>query len=335
VIVQINKSLKTLNTFGIDQQAERLIWAQSKNEVLDYLSHHGAPALVLGGGSNMLLTKDVQGDVLKIDIQGREVIFENDEVVHLRLGAGENWHEIVLWSLSQGFGGMENLSLIPGNCGTAPVQNIGAYGVELKDILLSVEGVQLEPAQPFELDAEGCQFGYRDSIFKNLWKGKAIITHITVVLTKVNHKLHMEYGAIKSELDAANIDAPTPRDISDAVIKIRQSKLPDPAVLGNSGSFFKNPIVSEETAKSLLEKYEDMPTYSVKGGMKLAAGWLIEKAGWKGFRRGDAGVHEKQALVLVNYGNATGDDVLTLAKDIIADVAKKYDVQLQAEVNLI
>jgi len=335
VIVQINKSLKTLNTFGIDQQAERLIWAHSTNEVLDYLKHHGAPTLVLGGGSNMLLTKDVQGDVLKIDIHGREVVFENEEEVHIRLGAGENWHEVVLWTLSQGLGGMENLSLIPGNCGTAPVQNIGAYGVELKDLLIRVEGVQLDPAQTFELDNAGCEFGYRDSIFKNAWKGKAIITHITVALTKVNHRLNMDYGAIKSELEKAEIDAPTPRDISNAVVKIRQSKLPDPAVLGNSGSFFKNPVVSSDIAQQLLERYTDMPTYDVSGGVKLAAGWLIEQAGWKGFRRGDAGVHEKQALVLVNYGDASGDEVLTLAHDIIDDVAKKYGVQLQAEVNLI
>jgi UDP-N-acetylmuramate dehydrogenase len=230
---------------------------------------------------------------------------------------------------------MENLSLIPGNCGTAPVQNIGAYGVELKDILVGVEGVQLDPEQTFELDNASCAFSYRDSIFKNQWKGKAIITHITVALTKVNHKLNMEYGAITSELEAAGIDAPTPRDISNAVVKIRQSKLPDPAVLGNSGSFFKNPVVSTETAQQLLERYTNMPTYDVPGGVKLAAGWLIEQAGWKGFRRGDAGVHEKQALVLVNYGDASGDEVLTLAHDIIDDVAKKYGVQLQAEVNLI
>jgi UDP-N-acetylmuramate dehydrogenase len=335
MIIQINQSLKALNTFGIDQKAERLIWAQSANEVLDYCKRQGIPTLVLGGGSNMLLTGDVAGDVLKVDIRSRNVVFEDDHVVHVRLGAGENWHEVVMWTLDQGWGGMENLSLIPGNCGTAPVQNIGAYGVELKDVLVQVEGVELDHKRFFTLTKEQCQFGYRDSIFKNDWKGKAIITHITVVLTKTNHVLKTTYGSISEELERMQVETPTPKDVSKAVITIRQSKLPDPAVLGNSGSFFKNPVVAAEVATELLEKYPDLPTYPAPGGVKLAAGWLIEKAGWKGHRSGDAGVHQKQALVLVNYGDATGAELMELARAVIQSVQEKFGVELSPEVNLI
>jgi UDP-N-acetylmuramate dehydrogenase len=335
LIVQINKSLKKLNTFGIDQKAERLIWAHSAEEILNYVNHHGAPSLVLGGGSNMLLTQDISGDVLKVDIHGRKVVFENDDEVHIRFGAGENWHEIVLWTLAQGLGGLENLSLIPGNCGTAPVQNIGAYGVELKDCFISCEGVHIEDKCFFELDLDGCEFGYRDSIFKNTWKNKAIITRITLRLSKRNHKLRLDYGAIKEELANKDISEHTPKAISDAVVAIRKQKLPDPAEIGNSGSFFKNPIVPEELANTLQETYADMPSYTVEGGIKIAAGWLIEKAGWKGFKDGDVGVHKNQALVLVNYSDATGAEVLNLAHEIINDVHKKYGILLQAEVNLI
>ena len=335
MIVQINKSLKKLNTFGIDQKAERLIWAHSAEEILNYVRHHGAPALVLGGGSNMLLTQDVTGDVLKVDIHGRKVVFENDDEVHIRFGAGENWHDIVLWTLNQGLGGLENLSLIPGNCGTAPVQNIGAYGVELKDCFISCEGVHIDEKRYFELDLDGCQFNYRDSIFKNAWKGKAIITRITLRLTKRNHILRLDYGAIKDELAANGISDPTPKAISDAVVAIRKKKLPDPAEIGNSGSFFKNPVVSEELANELKEQYSNMPTYAVEGGVKIAAGWLIEQAGWKGFKDGDVGVHKNQALVLVNYGSATGAEVLALSHSVINSVHEKFGILLQAEVNLI
>ena len=335
MIVQINKSLKKLNTFGIDQKAERLIWAHSAEEILNYVRHHGAPALVLGGGSNMLLTQDVTGDVLKVDIHGRKVVFENDDEVHIRFGAGENWHDIVLWTLNQGLGGLENLSLIPGNCGTAPVQNIGAYGVELKDCFISCEGVHIDEKRYFELDLVGCQFNYRDSIFKNAWKGKAIITRITLRLTKRNHILRLDYGAIKDELAANGISDPTPKAISDAVVAIRKKKLPDPAEIGNSGSFFKNPVVNKELANELKEQYSDMPTYAVEGGVKIAAGWLIEQAGWKGFKDGDVGVHKNQALVLVNYGSATGAEVLALSHSVINSVHEKFGILLQAEVNLI
>jgi len=335
VIVQLNQSLVKLNTFGIDHKATRLIWAHSADEISTYVKHHGSPALVLGGGSNMLLTQDVEGDVLKVDIHGRRVVFEDDEVVHIRFGAGENWHEVVLWTLMQGLGGLENLSLIPGNCGTAPIQNIGAYGVELKDVFVSCEGVMIENGAFFTLSRAEANFGYRDSIFKNEWKGKAIITRITLALTKKNHKIKTDYGSIKAELEAKEINDPTPKQISDAVISIRRSKLPDPAEIGNSGSFFKNPVVSKELAGSLLERYPEMPSYPAPDGIKLAAGWLIDTAGWKGYRSGDAGIHEKQALVLVNYGEASGSELLALSRKIIDDIQQRFGITLHPEVNLI
>jgi len=335
VIVQLNQSLVKLNTFGIDHRATRLIWAHSADEISMYVKHHGAPALVLGGGSNMLLTQDVEGDVLKVDIHGRRVVFEDDEVVHIRFGAGENWHEVVLWTLMQGLGGLENLSLIPGNCGTAPIQNIGAYGVELKDVFVNCEGVLVENGEFFSLSSEEAHFGYRESIFKNEWKGKAIITRITLALTKKNHKLRTDYGSIQAELEAREIKDPTPKQISDAVISIRRSKLPDPAEIGNSGSFFKNPVVSKELAESLAERYPEMPSYPAPDGVKLAAGWLIDTAGWKGYRSGDAGIHEKQALVLVNYGEASGSELLALSRKIIDDIQQRFGITLHPEVNLI
>ena len=335
MIVQLNQSLVKHNTFGIDQKAQRLIWAHSADEISNYVKHHGSPALVLGGGSNLLLTEDIKGDVLKVDIHGRRVVFEDDEVVHIRFGAGENWHEVVQWTLMQGLGGLENLSLIPGNCGTAPVQNIGAYGVELKDVFVNCEGVLVESGEFFTLSKEEAHFGYRDSIFKNEWKGKAIITRITLVLTKKNHKLRTDYGSIQAELEARSITEPTPKQISDAVISIRRNKLPDPAEIGNSGSFFKNPVVSKELAESLTERYPDMPSYPAPNGVKLAAGWLIDTAGWKGYRNGDAGIHERQALVLVNYGEASGAELLELAHKIIDDIQQRFGITLHPEVNLI
>lgn len=335
MIVQINQSLAKLNTFGIDQKASRLIWAHSADEISNYVKHHGPPALVLGGGSNMLLTKDVEGDVLKVDIHGRRIVFEDDDKVHIRFGAGENWHEVVLWTLIQGLGGIENLSLIPGNCGTAPVQNIGAYGVELKDVFVNCEGVKVEDGSFFKIDKEAAQFGYRNSVFKNELKGKAIITRVTLELTKRNHRIRTDYGAISSELEKLGINEPTPVQISNAVVAIRQSKLPDPKEIGNSGSFFKNPVVSEEKAAELAKRFPNMPSYPAQGGTKLAAGWIIDQCGWKGYRKDDAGVHKNQALVLVNYGQAKGEEIFSLAKAIMDDVYNRFGIHLEPEVNLI
>jgi UDP-N-acetylmuramate dehydrogenase len=283
----------------------------------------------------MLLTKDVEGDVLKVDIHGRRIVFEDDDKVHIRFGAGENWHEVVLWTLMQGLGGIENLSLIPGNCGTAPVQNIGAYGVELKDVFVNCEGVKVEDGSFFKIDKEAAQFGYRNSVFKNELKGKAIITRVTLELTKRNHRIRTDYGAISSELEKLGIKEPTPIQISNAVVAIRQSKLPDPKEIGNSGSFFKNPVVSEEKAAELAERFPNMPSYPAQGGTKLAAGWIIDQCGWKGYRKDDAGVHKNQALVLVNYGQAKGEEIFSLAKAIMNDVYNRFGIHLEPEVNLI
>lgn len=283
----------------------------------------------------MLLTKDVEGDVLKVDIHGRRVVFEDDDKVHIRFGAGENWHEVVLWTLMQGLGGIENLSLIPGNCGTAPVQNIGAYGVELKDVFVNCEGVMVEDGSFFKIDKETAQFGYRNSVFKNELKGKAIITRVTLELTKRNHHIRTDYGAIAAELEKMGITEPKPKQISDVVVGIRKSKLPDPKEIGNSGSFFKNPVVSEEKAAELAERFPNMPSYPAPGGIKLAAGWIIDECGWKGYRKDDAGVHKNQALVLVNYGQAKGDEIFSLAKAIMDDVYNRFGIQLEPEVNLI
>lgn len=335
MIVQINQSLAKLNTFGIDQKASRLIWAHSADEISNYVKHHGAPALVLGGGSNMLLTQDIEGDVLKVDIHGRRVVFEDENKVHIRFGAGENWHEVVLWTLMQGLGGIENLSLIPGNCGTAPVQNIGAYGVELKDVFVNCEGIMVKDGSFFSINKEEAAFGYRNSIFKNELKDKAIITRVTLELTKRNHRIKIDYGAIASELEKIGVVDPTPKQISDVVVGIRRSKLPDPKEIGNSGSFFKNPVVSTEKAEELKERYPNMPSYPAEGGTKLAAGWIIDQCGWKGYRKDDAGVHKNQALVLVNYGQAKGDEIYTLAKAIMDDVFNRFGIQLEPEVNLI
>lgn len=324
-----------MNTFGVDQQAARLLWAHSAEEILSYVKHHGAPALILGGGSNMLLTRDIEGDVLQVDIKKREVIQETEDHVWVELGAGENWHEVVLWTLTQGWGGLENLSLIPGNCGTAPVQNIGAYGVEIKDVLVSCKGVNMVGKSYFERTKEECEFGYRDSIFKRAWKGKSVITHITLQLTKRNHQLQYDYGSLKQYLEDRNITDPTPREISAAVVDIRSSKLPNPAELGNSGSFFKNPVISKEKAAAVKAEYPEMPVYDAAKGVKVAAGWLIEEAGWKGHREGDAGVHENQALVLVNHGKAKGSEILALSQAITDSVYKKFGISLQTEVNII
>jgi UDP-N-acetylmuramate dehydrogenase len=250
VIVQINQSLAKLNTFGIDQEASRLIWAHSAEEIANYLKHHGAPALVLGGGSNMLLTKDVEGDVLKVDIHGREIVFEDNDHVHIRFGAGENWHEVVLWTLMQGLGGLENLSLIPGNCGTAPVQNIGAYGVELQDVFVSCEGVMIDDSSPFKLSREEARFGYRNSIFKNEWKGKAVITQVVLKLTKRNHRINAEYGAIKGELEKMGVSKPTPKQIAMLLLQYAKANFPTLRKSVIVVLFLKTPLYPQKKQKN-------------------------------------------------------------------------------------
>ena len=339
MIVKSDFPLKEYNTFGIAVRAKHFVSVATTEELVHFLTEselRNELKLVLGGGSNMLLTQDVDGTVLHINITGKRVIEETDTYAIVEAGAGENWHEVVLWALDQNLGGIENLSLIPGNIGTAPVQNIGAYGVELKDTFHSLKAVSIADGNTRTFNLNECQFGYRDSVFKNEAKGKYIITSVQLKLNKPPFTVSTHYGAIQSELEKMGITNPSLVDVSNAVIAIRQSKLPDPKVLGNSGSFFKNPILPAEVAESLKDIHPELPVYDAAPSFKkVAAGWLIEKAGLKGYRSGDAGVHAKQALVLVNYGSATGSEILALSKHVIDTVREQFGVTLEAEVNII
>lgn len=291
---------------------------------------------ILSGGSNILLTKDIESLVLHIAIPDIFIEEENEEHVIVRAMAGENWHKLVLWTLEHDFGGLENLSLIPGCVGTSPIQNIGAYGVELIDVFVSCEAMDLETHELVEFTKVECEFGYRDSIFKNRAKGKYVITSVAFKLTKNNHQLFTQYGAIENELREMGVVQPTIQEVSKAVIKIRQSKLPDPKELGNSGSFFKNPVLSKKQFDGFRKKFPDAPFYELEdNNFKVPAGWLVEQSGFKGKRFGDAGVHEKQALVLVNYGNASGTEVVELSEKIKSSVREKFGIALETEVNII
>ncbi len=335
--IKQNISLKSYNTFGIDVLADFFISVSNVDELQQVLALKSHPnKLILGGGSNMLLTKNFKGLVIHINIKGIEIISENDDFATIKASAGENWHEFVLWCINNDFGGIENLSLIPGNVGTAPIQNIGAYGVELKDIFVSCEAISLETKTLKTFTKADCNFGYRNSIFKQHAKGKYIITNVTFTLSKKNHELHVNYGAIKSQLETMQISQPTIQEVSKAVIAIRESKLPNPKEIGNSGSFFKNPVISKSNFNTLLQNFSDIPSYPVsEDEVKVPAGWLIEKAGFKGKQFGDYGVHKNQALVLVNYGNAKGSDILNLSKLIQKTVKKLFDISIEAEVNIL
>ncbi|MCL6219766.1 UDP-N-acetylmuramate dehydrogenase [Zunongwangia pacifica] len=330
-----NVSLKPYNTFGIDARASKFIKIKSIEDLKKILRKTYAEELfILGGGSNMLLTGDIHKTVLQIDLKGKEVIEEKDDYAIVKAHAGENWHEFVLWTLEQHFGGLENLSLIPGNVGTSPIQNIGAYGVELKDSFVSCEAINIQTLESRTFTLGDCEFGYRNSVFKNKLKAQYIITSVNFKLSTKNHQLKMDYGAIRSELQ--EIENPTIKDISNAVIRIRESKLPNPSEIGNSGSFFKNPVISSEAFKNLHRDFPEIPHYPISDTeVKIPAGWLIDKAGLKGYRDGDAGVHKKQALVLVNYGNASGSDILMLSIKVREVVKEKFGIDLEPEVNII
>lgn len=332
-----NISLKPYNTFGIDANAKHFVSVASIEELVKVLELPEYPhKLILGGGSNMLLTKDQDILVIHINIKGISIVSETDDSVMVKVSAGENWHDFVMYCIDKDFGGIENLSLIPGNVGSAPIQNIGAYGVELKDTFWSCEAMSLQSRTIKTFTKEDCQFDYRNSIFKQEAKGQYIITSVTFKLTKQHHNLHINYGTISSQLEATGIDNPTIRDISKAVIAIRTQKLPNPKEIGNSGSFFKNPIITKSQYLSLLESFEDMPSFEVsENEIKVPAGWLIEKAGFKGKRFGDCGVHKHQALVLVNYGNAKGADILKLAELIQNTIKRIFDISIEAEVNIL
>ena len=284
----------------------------------------------------MLLTKDIEKLVVHLNLKGISIDRENHNDIYLTVNAGENWHEFVLWCVSQNYGGIENLSLIPGNVGTCPIQNIGAYGVEVKDTITRVEAIDIKTGKLIEFSNTECKFGYRNSIFKNEAKGKYIITSVSFLLTKDEHNLNTSYGAIETELASKKITNPTIKDVSDAVIAIRQSKLPDPKKIGNSGSFFKNPVISKEHFDKLQSTFPSIPSYVISDTeIKVPAGWLIEQSGFKGKRFGEYGVHEKQALVLVNYGDATGKEIYELAQEIQNTIEKKFDINLEIEVNII
>ncbi|KGO97267.1 UDP-N-acetylenolpyruvoylglucosamine reductase [Flavobacterium enshiense DK69] len=335
--IEHNFSLKNYNTFGIEAKAKSFVEATNTDELAQILKEHKNEKLfILGGGSNMLLTKDIDALVVHINLKGKKVLKEDDDFVWVQGNAGENWHEFVLWNLEQNFGGIENMSLIPGNVGTTPIQNIGAYGAEIKDTMVSCEAMRIDTQEIHTFTNEECQFGYRESIFKNEAKDQYVITSVVYKLTKKNHKINTSYGAIDGELAKHNITNPSIKDVSNAVIAIRQSKLPDPKELGNSGSFFKNPIVAKELYEKAHAEHADMPHYTVgENEVKVPAGWLIEQAGFKGKRFGDAGVHKLQALVLVNYGNATGQEIFNLSKEIQRTVLEKFGIPIEAEVNII
>ncbi len=335
--LQENKSLKAYNTFGIEAKARYFLEINSIAELEEalQLKKFNTP-FVISGGSNMLLTKDIETLVLHINLKGIVIVSENEDSVILKVMAGENWHSLVLWTLERDYGGLENMSLIPGNTGTAPIQNIGAYGVEIKDSFESCEAMNMHDQQLQTFSKEACQFGYRNSFFKNEGKGKFIITSVNLRLTKKNHLLRTEYGAITEALKRNKVTEVTIKDISEAVIAIRQQKLPDPNVLGNSGSFFKNPIISEQAFQTFNAEYPRAPFYKVSDSeYKIPAGWLIEQCGFKGKRFGDAGVHKNQALVLVNYGAATGSELLALAERIMAAVFQQFQISIVPEVNII
>ena len=330
-----NVSLKGYNTFGIDVAAKEYAAVSNVSELKQLLSLD-RERFFLGGGSNILLTADIDALVIHLDMKGKQIVSEDEEHVIVKVMAGENWHEFVLWTLQNDFGGVENLSLIPGNVGTAPIQNIGAYGVELKDVFISCETMHVHTLEERTFDLADCQFDYRNSIFKNEAKGQYVITSVNFRLTKKDHRLNTSYGAIAKELAARNIERPTINDISEVVIAIRQSKLPDPKELGNSGSFFKNPVIATEDFKKLQATHPEVPHYVInEHQVKVPAGWLIEQAGFKGKRYGDAGIHEKQALVLVNHGKASGQEIWQLAQKIQSEVFQSFGIAIEAEVNVI
>jgi UDP-N-acetylmuramate dehydrogenase len=337
VQIRDNISLKPYNTFGIDVKAKHFVSINNIEDLKDILNLSEYPEkLIIGGGSNILLTQDFKGLVVHINIKGINIVSEDEDSVIIKANAGENWHEFVLYCINKGYGGVENLSLIPGNVGTAPIQNIGAYGVELKDTFVSCEAISIESLSLQSFAKADCNFDYRNSIFKQEAKNKYIIISVNFKLTKKNHKLNINYGAISSELEAMQISHPTIKTISEAVINIRQSKLPNPKEIGNSGSFFKNPVISKTHYNTLIKNFEELPCYRVADDLvKVPAGWLIEKAGFKGKRFGDYGVHKKQALVLVNYGNANGTDILNLSRLIQKTVKRLFDISIEAEVNIL
>ncbi len=332
--IKSNQSLQRFNTFGVDVKAKAFVTIENVLELTDVLKQNKLPVFILGEGSNILLTKDLNKLVIKNNISGKTITEETEDHAIVRFGAGENWHCSVLWSLQKGLCGLENLSLIPGLTGAAPIQNIGAYGVELKDIFEKLEAVNLATGKLTVFHQEDCAFGYRDSVFKNRLKNQFCITAVYLRLSKIP-KINIAYGDIKNTLQEMGISDPTPSDVSNAVIRIRTSKLPDPKVLPNSGSFFKNPEIDRKAFEQLQKRFPDIVFYSLPNEkVKIPAGWLIEQCGWKGKRIGHVGCHAKQALVLVNYGGASGHELLEHAERVATSVKEKFGIALVPEVNV-
>ena len=342
MLIQKNISLKNYNTFGIDAVAAAFSTFENTDELHELLECNEAqssggnlPFMILGGGSNILFKQDFPGFILKNNIVGIEKIKEDEEHVYIKAGAGVNWHQLVLYAIEHNWAGMENLSLIPGNTGASPMQNIGAYGVEIKDIFYELEAFNVHEKNVSIFQLCDCEFGYRESVFKKKHRNQFVILNVSFRLNK-KPKFNTSYGAIEQELDAMGIKDLSIQAVSRAIINIRSSKLPDPAVIGNAGSFFKNPEVSQEDFTVLKNRFPAIVGYALNNGnIKLAAGWLIEQAGWKGYRKGDAGCHAKQALVLVNYGNAKGNEIYALSQAIIDSVQEKFNVLLEREVNIV
>lgn len=336
VQVQSQVSLKPYNTFGIEVKAQYFAQAHNDDEVRQLLAHAAErqlPVLVIGGGSNLLLTADVHALVLRMASVGVRVLSDDDQRVVVEAEAGEPWHPFVQWTLAHGLAGLENLSLIPGTVGAAPMQNIGAYGVEIKDVFAGLTALDRQTGQLHAFDLEQCDFAYRDSLFKRN-PGRWLILRVRFALSRAQ-QLHLDYGPVRQRLSEQGIEQPTAQNVSDAICSIRREKLPDPAELGNAGSFFKNPVVSAQLAAQVRDAHPGVVGYpQADGQVKLAAGWLIEQAGWKGFREGDAGVHRLQSLVLVNYGQASGGQLYALAQRIQADVLARFGVELEMEPNL-
>ena len=333
-----NYQLKSFNTFGVEARAAYFCHIKSHTDIKELFSsdNWNRPRLIIGGGSNILFAKDFEGLLIKNDLKGIKVQDEDTNHVLLRTGAGENWHEFVIYCIGKDYGGIENLSLIPGCTGAAPIQNIGAYGVELKNTFYSLEVFDLATGDINTFNQSDCKFGYRDSIFRSIFKNRYLILSITLKLTKKYHRYYTDYGEIKETLKNNNVKKLTIKAISDAVIRIRTNKIPDPKELGNAGSFFKNPMVDKVDFEGLRAEFPHIPGYNSEANqVKIPAAWMIEHCGWKGKRRGQIGVHDKQALVIVNYGGGKGKDIAQLAFDIRDSVADTFGIELQQEVNII
>lgn len=327
--------LKALNTFGVRATCADYGTFSNATELRDSLRDAELPVFILGGGSNILLPDHLDQLVLHNRIMGIQVVSTQGDHVIVRAGGGVIWHELVTWTVNQGLGGLENLALIPGTTGASPIQNIGAYGVELTDCFVQLTALHRSSQTIRIFDHAECGFGYRDSYFKREGRDQWVILDVDLCLSR-HPELHLDYGTIREVLQNRQIDQPGIHDVYDAVVSIRQSKLPDPAVIGNAGSFFKNPVIAGEDFLSLKTRYPELPGYPVEEGrVKVPAGWLIDQAGWKGVRHGDAGVHDRQALVLVNHGQATSQEIRALAHDIMADIRSRFGIVLEQEVNIL